>query len=152
GLPIRPVRTSRIWPLFPVEAEPPQVALDAGLRLRSGSLDVGVFDTQNERAPRAAREQPVEERRASVADVEMSRGTRSEANAHHQWSVASDQWSVDQLRIGKPIAAHCPLYKGYRKRKSATACAAIASPRPTASSPSFVLPFTLTRAASTPIA
>ena len=41
---------------------------------------------------------------------------------------------------------------GLARRSSATACAAIASPRPTASTPSLVLPLTLTRSAAMPSA
>src|SRR3954452_12985681 len=121
-LTIRPVRPVDVGPLVPVETEPTQIAQDRGLRLAPRSFGIGVFDPQDERAALAAREQPVEERRARIADVELSCGTWREPDSH------------DRLLT------------------SAMACAAIASPRPTASTPSLVLPLMLTRDASIPIA
>src|SRR3954466_6403362 len=105
----------------PLEAEPAQVVEDALFRLLGRALDVGVFDAQDERAVVPAREQPVEERGAGVADVQLPGGTRGEPYSHLALS-------------------------------SATACAATASPRPTASTPSLVLPLMLTRSGSTPSA
>ena len=51
------------------------------------SLDVGVLDAQDEHAAVASGKQPVEERGASAADVEVAGGRRSEANArdHGNW-------------------------------------------------------------------
>ena len=102
------------------QSQPAEVLEDAGLRLRGRSLGVGVLDAQDERAVVAARQQPVEERRAGVADVELTGRTRCKSNSHHAGSVHYDQASGS-------IAS------------SATACAAIASPRPTASTPSLRL-------------
>ena len=120
GLPVRAVRAADVGPFVPVEAQPSQVVEDAVLGFARRSLRVGVLDAQHERAAVAARQQPVEQRRARVADVQMSGRTRREADAH---------------RVGRPRG---------RRPASTTACAAIASPRPTASTPSLVLPLTLT--------
>ena len=122
-----PCSAADIRALVPVEPEPPQVLEDARLRLLRRSLGVGVLDAQDERAVLAVREQPVEERRAGVADVQLAGRTRGESNSH---SCSDYQVAC----LGQPICA-----------TSATACAAMASPRPTASTPSFVFPLTLTR-------
>src|SRR5581483_6761058 len=76
GLPIRTVRTAGVWPFVPVEAEPPEIAHDRALRFARRPLGVGVLDPQDERAILIAGEQPVEERGARVADVELPRRTR----------------------------------------------------------------------------
>ena len=82
GLAVRADVTAGIGPLVPVESQPPQVFEDALLRLARRPLAVGVFDAQDEGAPAMAREQPVEQRRAGVADVQLSRGAWSKAQAH----------------------------------------------------------------------
>ena len=51
-------------------------------RFARRALGVGVLDAQDERAALAAREQPVEQRRARVADVEMAGRTGRETHAH----------------------------------------------------------------------
>ncbi len=81
-LPVRTVRAADVGPFVPVEPEPAQVAHDRGLRLARRSLDVGVLDAQDEGAAGAAREQPVEQRRAGVADVQLPGGAGSEADSH----------------------------------------------------------------------
>ena len=48
------------------------------------ALDVGVLDAQHEHAAVTPREQPVEERRAGAADVEVAGGRRREADAREQ--------------------------------------------------------------------
>src|SRR5262249_38552858 len=81
-LTVRAARTADVGSLVPGEAEPAQVADDGRLRFGGRALDGGVLDGKDEGAVTAAREQPVEERRARVADVQIARGTRSEANSH----------------------------------------------------------------------
>ena len=73
----------------------------------------------------AAREQPVEQRRARVADVQLP-----------------GRAGAKRTRIGSSVAPSVLR----TRRSSATACTAMASPRPIASTPSLVLPLTLTRA------
>src|SRR3989442_13363553 len=82
GLPVRTPRSADIGPLVPVEAEPAQVGDDARLRLASRSIGVGVLDAEDIGAALPAREQPVEQRGARVADVKMAGRTRSKSNAH----------------------------------------------------------------------
>ena len=74
GLAIRPVRPADVGPFVPVEAEPAQILEDARLRLARRALGVGVLDAQDERAVLAVREQPVEQRGARVADVQVAGG------------------------------------------------------------------------------
>ena len=86
--------------------------------------------------PCVAREQPVEERRARVADVQVAGRARGESNSHRRGSGLGARGS----------GAAAP------RASSATAWQAIDSPRPMLSTPSFVLPFTLTARHLTPSA
>src|SRR6185503_7628621 len=117
-LPVRPERSALVRPFIPIKTEPLQVRDDALLGLSSGSFGVGVLDAQHERAAVPPRKQPVEQRRTRVPDVKLACRTRRKPQPHRTGSA---------------------------RVSSATACAAIASPRPTASTPSFVFPFTLTQ-------
>ena len=81
------VRAADIRPFVPVEAEPAQAVEDAVDHLLRRSLGVGVLDAQHEHAAVAAREQPVEERGARAADVEVAGGRGSEAKPRGQLNV-----------------------------------------------------------------
>mgnify|MGYP003694725645 CR=1 FL=1 len=81
-LAVGPARAADVGPFVPVEPEPAQVLEDALLGLLRRTLGVGVLDAEDERAVVPAREQPVEERRARVADVELTGGAGSEADSH----------------------------------------------------------------------
>ena len=67
--------------------EPAQPVEDRALVLARGALAVGVLDAQEERAARAARVGPVEERRARAADVQLAGRARGEAEAARSESV-----------------------------------------------------------------
>jgi hypothetical protein len=121
-LAVGPARAADVRPFVPVQAEPAEVFENALLGLLRRTLGVGVLDAEDERAVVPAREQPVEERGARVADVELTGGAGGEAYSHDGG------------------------------RNKLIAWAAMASPRPTASTPSLVFPFTLTHAGSIPIA
>ena len=82
GLPVRPPVAAFLDALVPVEPEPPEILDDAALRLRGRPLGVRVLDAQDEGAPISPGEQPVEERRAGIADVQVTGGTGSETNSH----------------------------------------------------------------------
>ena len=82
-LKIRRVRTADVGPFVPVEPEPPQALDDPRDHVPGRSLGVRVLDAQDERAAMAAREEPVEERRARAADVQITGRRRREANANH---------------------------------------------------------------------
>src|SRR5688572_25442195 len=97
-----------------------QIVEDGLLRLARRSLDVGVLDADDEGSALTAGQQPVEERRARVAHVELTGWTRCESDSH--------------------------------LHNNATAWTAIDSPAPVESTPSFVLPFTLTCDGSQPSA
>src|SRR6266542_342827 len=132
GLAIRPVQAADVRPLVPVQAEPSKILEDAVLRLARGAFGVGVLDAEDEGAVLPVRKQPVEQRRAGVAHVQLAGGAGCETNSHQSLIPDPESGIID--------------------RRSATACAAMASPRPIASTPSLVFPFTLTRAASIPSA
>ena len=68
-------------PLVPVEAQPAEALEDAGHHVGRRALDVGVLDAQDERAAGAAGVQPVEERGARAADVQVAGGGRGEPEA-----------------------------------------------------------------------
>src|SRR5688500_6475875 len=84
-LEVRRMRAADVGPLIPVETEPAQAVDDAGDHLPRRALRVGVLDAQHERAAMPPREQPVEERRARAADVQVAGRGWSETNANgHQ--------------------------------------------------------------------
>src|SRR5271157_30784 len=76
------VRSAHIGTFIPVETEPLQVFEKLAFEAFFAALDVGVLDAQDHGAALLPGEQPVEKRGACVADVQMSRGRRSEANAN----------------------------------------------------------------------
>ena len=80
-LKVRTVRAADLRPFVPVEAEPAQSVEDAVHHLVRRALDVGVFDAQDEHAAEPPREQPVEQRRAGAADVQVAGGRGSETDA-----------------------------------------------------------------------
>ena len=82
GRSIRPDRSADLRPLIPVQAEPAQIFENRRVGVGRRALDVGVFDAQDERAVLPAREQPVEQRRADVADVQVAGRARGESDAH----------------------------------------------------------------------
>ncbi len=69
-------------PLVPVEAEPPERVDDELDVLVGRARAVGVLDAQDEDAAVVAREQPVEQRRAGAADVQVAGRARREPYAH----------------------------------------------------------------------
>ena len=73
GLPVRTVRAADVRPLVPVETEPAQILENGGFGLARRPFGIGVFDPEDEGAALSARQQPVEERRARVADVQDDR-------------------------------------------------------------------------------
>jgi hypothetical protein len=105
------VHAAALGALVPVEPEPAQIAQDGRLRFARRALGIGVFDAQDERAGGAARQQPVEQRGSGVPDVQMAGG------------AGGDELSLNL---------------DYTARINTTAWAAMASPRPMASTPSLV--------------
>src|SRR5271157_2999220 len=82
ALTIRCMGTADIRAFVPVETKPLQVFDKLSFEALFAALDVGVLDAQDHDAALLPCEQPVEKRGAGVADVQMSRGRRSEANAN----------------------------------------------------------------------
>src|SRR5687767_7634357 len=81
------MRTTGTGPLVPIETQPAETIQNPPDHVRRGPLDVGVFDAEHERAAVPARVEPVEERGAGAADVEVAgrRGskTNTRQGAHH---------------------------------------------------------------------
>ena len=80
-LEVRAMRTANSRAFIPVEPEPPQAIQDAGDHVGRGAFDVGVFDSQHEGAAKPSGVQPVEQRRAGAAYVEIAGWRRCESNA-----------------------------------------------------------------------
>src|SRR5688500_4993765 len=89
GLKVRRVRSANLRPLVPIDAEPPQSVEDTGDHFRLVSLDVGVFDAQDEAAAVAARVQPVEQRSPGAADVQVTGRGRGEAETRSHGTLSS---------------------------------------------------------------
>src|SRR5215204_1864684 len=81
-LTVRSMRSVEVGSLIPVEPQPPEIVEDAQLRLAGRSLGVGVFDPQDKGAVLPVREQPVEQRRARVADMQLPGRTWCETYSH----------------------------------------------------------------------
>ena len=81
-LPVGAERPADVGAFVPVEAQPLQVLED--LRFGAGlvALQVGVFDAQDERSALLPREQPVEERGARVAHLQVPGGRWRKADAN----------------------------------------------------------------------
>ena len=78
-LEVRRVRAVDVGAFVPVEPQPAQAVENAGDHLVRRALDVGVLDPQDEHAAVAPRVEPVEERGAGAADVEVAGGRGREA-------------------------------------------------------------------------
>src|SRR5581483_6596734 len=71
-------------PLVPVDAEPAEAVEDRLQRGRVIAVFVGVVDAQDELAAVLAREQPVEQRRALPADVQVAGRARGKTGTNHE--------------------------------------------------------------------
>src|SRR5581483_7651380 len=81
GLKVGTVRSADRRTFVPIKTEPAQAVENSVDHIRRGSFDVGVFDAEDEHAAMAPREQPVEQRGARAADVEVTGWGWSESNA-----------------------------------------------------------------------
>jgi hypothetical protein len=81
GLVVGRVRPADLGPFVPVDPQPTETVEDRGQRIGQIPLRVGVVDPQDELAAMAAGEEPVEQRRAHPADVQVTGGRGGEANA-----------------------------------------------------------------------
>jgi hypothetical protein len=81
GLEVGRMRPAGDRPFIPREPEPAQAIEDPGDHVGRRSLGVGVFNPQDERAAMSSRVEPVEQRRARAAHVQVAGRRRSKANA-----------------------------------------------------------------------
>src|SRR5271157_668250 len=113
ALTIRRVRSADKGTFIPIEAEPLQVFQKLSFEALFAALDVGVLDAQDHDAALLPCEQPVEKRGAGVANVQLSRGRRSEANANlgnsaHSMMLARVEWGTTDLRRVTRISLENP--------------------------------------------
>jgi hypothetical protein len=71
-LKVRAAGPSDVWSLVPIESEPTHPVEDAGHHVGRRSLNVCVFDSEDEGPTVTPRVQPVEERGARAADVQVA--------------------------------------------------------------------------------
>src|SRR5688572_28303040 len=81
-LTIGPDIPARLYALIPLQSHPPQVVGDRQFGFAGGPLHVSVFDPQDEGAAVMPRQQPVEQRRTRVADVQVTGRRWGESNSH----------------------------------------------------------------------
>src|SRR6185436_4417802 len=81
-LTVRSASAADVRPFVPVQTEPAEIPEDGRLGFGGRPLDVGILDAEHELAARPARHQPVEERGARIADVQLPGWARSESQSH----------------------------------------------------------------------
>ncbi len=86
ALAIGRIRTADVGAFVPIETEPLDIFDELGFIARFAALEVGVFNAEDEGSALLAREEPVEERGARVADVNLSGGRGGKANSHLAWN------------------------------------------------------------------
>ena len=82
GLAVGAELAAHLRALVPVDAEPAQRAEDRVVALLGVAGEVGVLDAEHQGAAEVARERPVEQRAAHVADVDEAGRARREADPH----------------------------------------------------------------------
>jgi hypothetical protein len=102
GLEVWAVVSASLGALVPIETEPPQAVQDPGDHLGRGPLHVGIFDAQDERAPVAARIEPVEQGCTGAAHVEI---------AGRRWGEAKTGPVVVHGVSGGPRLFHEPEFR-----------------------------------------
>src|SRR5216684_1435438 len=79
------IRTTNIRPFIPIQTQPAQVAEHALGDSWAHTRSIQVFDTQHELSACAASEEPRQQRRAQVAQVEVAGGTGRVATTYQTW-------------------------------------------------------------------
>src|SRR4029450_7245679 len=100
ALPIRTEVAANFDALVPLQPEPPQILEDGQLRLTRRTLRVGILDAEDERPVVPAREQPVEQGSAGVADVQMA-GRRWRESHSHRWRAPLRSRSKANTKVTK---------------------------------------------------
>ena len=90
-LAIRAVVATSLHALVPRETQPPKVVEIAASDTRV-DRSKSVSSMRSRSGHRCARQQPVEERRPRVADMQLARGARSEPHAHGMAGRAGHRW------------------------------------------------------------
>ena len=87
GLSIGTALAAGVGALVPVQAQPAEILDRRPLGFPCRPREISVLDPEDERAACAARHQPIEERRAGIADVKLAGGTGRESETHEMISV-----------------------------------------------------------------
>src|SRR5262249_37974876 len=102
-LEIGSVRPADLWAFVPGDAEPAEAVEDWLKRLGLVALGIGVVDAEDELSALLPGEQPVEQRGAYAADVQIAGGTGGEAGAHGHKGGISPLPSTVPGTIKKPL-------------------------------------------------
>src|SRR5437588_11869241 len=81
ALKIRPEVSADVWAFVPLQLEPSQPFINRGCRFLGVPCLIGIFNTEDKGAAVMSGEEPVKERRARPADVQVTRGGGCEPNA-----------------------------------------------------------------------
>src|SRR5207249_3411111 len=84
---VRRVRSADPGPFVPRQPEPSHPVEDAVHHFGGRALCIRIFDAENKGASVAPREEPVEERGARAADVQIAGGRGSEADARSRHAL-----------------------------------------------------------------
>src|SRR6185503_20892457 len=104
--------------LVPVKAQPAQVLENADFGFLRRSLDIGIFDAEDERPVLAVRQEPVEQCRTHIAYVKVAGRTWSESNSHLQVLARSKDRALRMLpNTTAPPHARRSLLLGRRRRR-----------------------------------
>ena len=99
-LEVRGVRPADPRPLVPIDPQPLQAREDRLEGLLDIPLGVGVVDAEDERPAMSPREQPVEQRRADAADVEIPGRAGGEAGANGHGARNPSPSPAEPTRLG----------------------------------------------------
>ena len=94
---------------IPAEAQPLQVVLDGCLELGLAAQPVGIVEPQDERAAMAPREQPVEQGRPDIADMQEAGRAGREADNRRDFGAAVMGGDLWRRPVGGSSALrYCP--------------------------------------------
>ncbi len=118
GLAIGAKGSADVRAFVPVESKPLQVGNQLIFKARLAAFDIGIFYAKNHGAAMMTGEEPVKQRGAGVADVEMSGGRRGESHAN--LGVGSHELMVTGSgRVPRAVRARQILPVRFHKHRGA---------------------------------
>src|SRR5690606_32776279 len=126
ALEVRAVGPADLWPFIPVEPEPAERVEDGAHAVEAAPFLIRVLHAEHERAALLAGPEPVEQRGARAADVQVTARRRREAEPRFHRGPAYHAPGVESR-----VAARLPSRRGRRVavRASAAGWASFAAPR-----------------------